>query len=86
MALRLEKVETLAVSKSRDVPVDFCRFILANSGRGTVYFRPADGKKTTAANGFPLEPGEKTQVMTAEVLGLFAEEKGEVKLLIVKEV
>ena len=85
MALRIERVETLAVGKSRDIPVGFRRFILCNSGSGTVYFRPADGKKTTEANGFPLLPGEKTGVMTAEAVSFAAGEKGEVRLLFVRE-
>lgn len=85
MALRIEKVDTLAVSRSKDVPVGFRRFILRNTGEETVYFRPADGKKATAANAFPLMPGEKTEVMTAENLSLFAENKSEVKMLFVRE-
>lgn len=86
MALRIDKVETLSVGKSKDMPVGFRRCILCNSGSGTVYFRPADGKKTTQANGFPLYAGEKTAVLTAESIGFAAEgEKGEVKILWVKE-
>lgn len=86
MALRIDKVETLTVGKSKDVSVGFRRFILCNSGSGTVYFRPADGKKTTAANGYPLLPGEKTDVLTAEAVSFAAEgEKGEVRMLYVRE-
>lgn len=85
MALRIEKIDTLSVGKSKDVPVGYRRFILCNSGEETVYFRPADGKKATAGNSFPLYKGEKTEVLTASDLTLMAEVKGEVKMLFVKE-
>lgn len=85
MALRIDKVDALSTGKSKDVPVGCRRFILCNSGEETVYFRPADGKKATAANGFPLKPGEKTEVMIADELSLFSEDKGEVRMLYVRE-
>lgn len=85
MAMRLERVETLAVSKSKDVPVGYRRFILCNTGETPVYFRPADGKKTTASNGFPLYPQQKTDVITAEVLSVAADDKGELRILFVRE-
>lgn len=87
MAVRIEEVRVLSVGKSKDIPVGFRRFVLCNSGSGTVYLRPADGKKTTEANGFPLRPGEKTDVMTANALSVAAEEKGsEIRIMFVQEV
>lgn len=85
MALRIEKVDTLSVGKSKDVPVGNRRFILCNTGDEQVYFRPADGKRTTAANGFPLKEGEKTEVLKADALSLYAENKGEIRILYVRE-
>lgn len=87
MAMRIDEVRVLSVSKSKDIPVGFRRFVLCNSGSGPVYFRPADGKKTTEANGFPLHPGEKTDVMTANALSIAAGEQGsEIRLMFVQEV